>query len=489
MLAVLAAAVATRADGQAATSPVTRADLAAAYQRLDALLAASPPDSATMAEVSRGFDASTLQFFAGRGADAVRALQRLSARLLGDTTPDGPLARTVGLRVVPAPRVAIRGSGDASLRLEPVAPRDSASAIAVRVRLLDARDREVLSVEETLPAGNVTGVVLPVHPRVLSRLPVGRYRAFVRATGSPRELLAGTWDVAATSPDTVRERLAARAAAFGAGVAAAGASAAGAGAAVGAAQPQDVAAFRSRLANLTGAPSPDRSAQFLSDPASLARALEREADALAAGREPYAGGDGDLWRTVTGPGGVAMPVRVIVPPGSPRHLRPLVIALHGAGGDENMFPEAYGAGAIVRLALERGALLATPATTVFQRDPGFLDSLIAVVDRGHGVDQTRVYLVGHSMGAAAAWGAALARPARIAAVVTLAGAGRAPTAGQAVPPSLWIAGALDGVIPAARAAGASAEFRELPALGHTMMVGPALPAAFDFLFARQRAAP
>ncbi|MCU0623544.1 MAG: hypothetical protein MUF53_06720, partial [Gemmatimonadaceae bacterium] len=88
----LGAQAPSAAAAPAAAAPrVTRADLAAAYQRVDAWVIAHPLDSATAVHANRLFDQSTLQFFAGRGAEAVRALNRLAAGLQGDTTADGDL--------------------------------------------------------------------------------------------------------------------------------------------------------------------------------------------------------------------------------------------------------------------------------------------------------------------------------------------------------------------------------------------------------------
>jgi predicted esterase len=303
-----------------------------------------------------------------------------------------------------------------------------------------------------------------------------------RPRGAAGDLVLGTWDVARESPDTLRQRLAARLAGVDTTT-----------------HPQAVAALRARLGNLVGTPNVEQSAQFLSDPASLGAALGREVDAIAAGRDPYAPSDArDLWRTIVGPGGRALPVRVIVPAGDRRVRRPLVIALHGAGGDENMFPDAYGAGEVVRQAAARGAIVVSPATTVFQRDVAMLDSVLAVMRRSHVIDTSRVYLLGHSMGAAATYAAAAARADRIAASVLLNGAGRAPSPGTRVPPSLWIAGALDPVIPVSRtrpaaeaavAAGAAVTYREHPTAGHTLGVGPMLAEAFEFLFAHRLGTP
>lgn len=79
--------------------------------------------------------------------------------------------------------------------------------------------------------------------------------------------------------------------------------------------------------------------------------------------------------------------------------RPLVIALHGAGGSENMFFDAYGAGKIVRLCEERGWLLLAPRLSPLTGTGLELPELIAAVDAVHPVDRRRVFVVGHSMGA------------------------------------------------------------------------------------------
>lgn len=466
----------------ATAAPVTRADLAAAYQRVDAWQMAHPPDSAAAVVANRLFDQSTLQFFAGRGADAVRALNRLHATQHGDTVTDGDLSRTLGLRFGGTPAVYVAGPAAApTLAVTPVVPVPGSAPLQVRVRLLDARSRAVLDASLTFAPGQTTPTPVPLAPRSAARLAPGRYRLVGRPTGGRVDVVLGTWDVAREAPEAVRARLDARVAAFDTTRLA-----------------QAVAAFRARLANLVSSPSVEQSAQFLSDPGTLGAALVGEADALAAGRDPYTG-PGDLWRTITGPGGRALPIRVIVPrSGDAAAPRPLVIALHGAGGDENMFPDAYGAGEVVRQAAARGAIVVSPATTVFQRDVAMLDSVLAVIGRAYAIDSTRVYLLGHSMGAAATYAAAAARPTRIAASVLLNGAGRAPAAGTRVPPSLWIAGLLDPVIPvartrpaadAARAAGAAVTYREHATAGHTLGVGAMLAEAFEFLFAQRLGAP
>ena len=245
---------------------------------------------------------------------------------------------------------------------------------------------------------------------------------------------------------------------------------------------QAVASAKARAALLVDVPAPDRSAEFLSDPVRLAAEVTREVAALERGTNPYAGRRGDVWRVLRGEGGVLVPVRVVVPPSR----RPLgvLVALHGAGGDENMFVDAYGAGVTPRLAAEANLVLVSPATTAFARSPATLDSLLAVLGREHRIDATRVYLLGHSMGAGAAAKLAGERPQRVRAAACLAGG--APVTVAGAPPVLFLGAALDPVIPASRVKAAAAAtptgtYEERAQEGHTLMVGGGVRRAVPWL--------
>jgi predicted esterase len=245
---------------------------------------------------------------------------------------------------------------------------------------------------------------------------------------------------------------------------------------------QAVASAKARAALLVDVPAPDRSAEFLSDPVRLAAEVTREVAALERGTNPYAGRRGDVWRVLRGDGGVLVPVRVVVPPSR----RPLgvLVALHGAGGDENMFVDAHGAGVTPRLAAEANLVLVSPATTAFARSPATLDSLLAVLGREHRIDATRVYLLGHSMGAGAAAKLAGERPQRVRAAACLAGG--APVTVAGAPPVLFLGAALDPVIPASRVKAAAAAtptgtYEERAQEGHTLMVGGGVRRAVPWL--------
>lgn len=184
---------------------------------------------------------------------------------------------------------------------------------------------------------------------------------------------------------------------------------------------------------------------------------------------------GDARRTLIGPNGAVIPMRVVVPPTLATSKRPVgvLLALHGAGGDENMFVDAYGQGIVARLAAAQGLMLVSPTTAPFVQSAEPFDSLVAMLRREYRLDTTRVFVMGHSMGAGAAASLARLRPSKIAGVVCLAGG--AAVAVPGAPPMLFIGAQLDPIIPAARVKTAAegtptGTYEELANEGHTLMV-------------------
>lgn len=131
-----------------------------------------------------------------------------------------------------------------------------------------------------------------------------------------------------------------------------------------------------------------------------------------------AGQAGQHWLNVpTGMG--ATPVRLLVPESyDPERPTPLVLALHGMGGSENMFFDAYGAGRIAELCEQRGFLLASPRVSPlgFQADT-ILDALATRLN----IDPKRIYVLGHSMGAGVGQRLVARDPSRFAAFVAMGG--------------------------------------------------------------------
>jgi predicted esterase len=257
-----------------------------------------------------------------------------------------------------------------------------------------------------------------------------------------------------------------------------------------------IATCRARNALLTDRPSEQNTAQWFYDLAELAEEVALELEQLEAGRNPYARRTGDYW-CVLRRDDREIPLRIFAPAQitqEPDQPRPLMLAFHGAGGDENLFFRGYGAGRIRILAEQRGVIVATPLTTAFLRDPGAFDALLERLRREYVIDEQRIYVIGHSLGCAPTAQAATRRADVVAAACCLAGSGDF-TAGERIAPTLVLVGENDPISPPARVEGAAAravaagrpvEFRRIERVGHTLMVGPLLPEVFDWLLARTR---
>jgi acetyl esterase/lipase len=191
---------------------------------------------------------------------------------------------------------------------------------------------------------------------------------------------------------------------------------------------------------------------------------------------------GQFWLSLPTEGTV-VPARVQVPGSLKEGERvPLVVALHGAKGSENLFFDGYGTGLIARLCAKRGWLLVAPRG-------GLAPGLIEEVSRLYPVDPRRVFLVGHSMGAAQAVAAAGRQPERCAGVAALGGGGGvAPSKALEALPFFIGVGSEDFLRPAAltlrdrlgKAGVQKVVFREYPDVEHLLVVQVGLPDVFAF---------
>jgi len=454
---------------------VTRRDLADAYLQVDHVAMTFGLPEARRAEWNRSFDRTTLAFFGGNFPKVLRDMHDLLARMTGDSALASPTRQLLPLRLEAGQRVLVSGRDRALEVSATVMYVDSSltQARTLNLRLLDSAGTPLARGTLTVPANAVAGQAATTRLDLSAIINgVGRYRIEATLPGAKVPRSTDVF-IMAESAEAARTRLLSAIAALPATV-----------------DPQSLAAVRARAALITERPDPSSSAQFLADPSALTVAVDREVRALARGEKPFTLRAGDQWRTITGPAG-AIPMRIYAPRGVALGARmPVVFALHGAGADENMFLEGYGAGRMKALADSLEFILVSPETNALVRDIGGFDSTLAVLDREYVIDRSTIYVLGHSMGAAATMRLASERRSAVRAAVLLAGGGVPPANGQ-MSPLLFIGAETDLVIPIARvrasydaavAAGAVVEYRQADGWGHTLVVGARLDEALRWLF-------
>jgi predicted peptidase len=160
---------------------------------------------------------------------------------------------------------------------------------------------------------------------------------------------------------------------------------------------------------------------------------------------------------------------------------PLVVALHGSGGDENDFFESYQEAPLKPEAERLGFLVVCPRgrgpdTRYRGVDESDVFDVLAEVRRLYRIDPRRIYLMGHSMGAYATWRLAAQHPNLFAALGPIAGGGDpADMTKLRQVPQYVVHGVLDDTVPVAqsramveagRKVGAPVVYVELPGAGH-----------------------
>lgn len=484
-----------RAQPNTAAAPnpqaiVTRADLALAYLTFDRAFTEHPPLADKLGLLSQRFDQATLAFFAGRNGDAVRSIHAVIAELLAPGAP----ARTsaFAIRATIEPHVYRRTvGGPVTLRVVPLYALADTSGNAVTrfaVRVVSDGGRELAAATVTLDASTPLGAPIDVPlSSAAANPPRGRYRVLVTVASSgasepptpaPNAVPASEWFVTDDDLDAKRQDLTRRAAALDSAPSEENADA--------------IVSFRARARMLTTNPSPANTTQWRMNPLALAQQLDLEWTTLASGADPFGRRSGDTWRVLRTKTRM-IPLRTYVPVSVARShaAAPLLIAIHGVGGDENMFPDALGQGLITKLAEQFGFVLASPNGDQFTTPEDF-DRLVEQMSLQLPIDKRRIWIVGHSRGAGQAVALATSRAAQIAGVVAIAGFGRVPADAPASP-MLALYGALDPLaaparmlplVDQAKAAGAAVEARVLPQLGHTTVVAAALPDAITWLVTR-----
>lgn len=196
----------------------------------------------------------------------------------------------------------------------------------------------------------------------------------------------------------------------------------------------------------------------------------------------------DLWLTLAnGRRSVATRIRCPEPTQAPV---PVLFVFHGAGGSENMFFEAYGAGRVIREAKKRGWLVVAPAQGILGLSLGIQEMLVAL-ESCFSIDRNRVMLVGHSMGAAQVMRQMQLHPEIPKAAVALGGGGQMRVSDvKAFAATPWFIAAGDedfgrrGAMQLHESllqAGGNSQYRDYEDVEHLVIVQAAIDNMFQFL--------
>ena len=242
--------------------------------------------------------------------------------------------------------------------------------------------------------------------------------------------------------------------------------------------------------------------------------------AVKAGKDPYAGRTGDIkGHYLLEAANEIMPYRIYIPTTYvPTKPMPLIIALHGLGGTEDAFFEGYGR-RLPHLAEAQGYIIATPlgyrvdgsygwgvgtppADPARRRSEEFSEAdvmqVLALVRKNYAVDESRIYLMGHSMGAIGTWKIAPKYPEVWAALAAFSGQGAPATMEQMKGiPEFVVHGDNDAtvnvagsrtMVAAAKALGVDVRYIEVPGGNHTNVVEPNFEGMFEWFTGHRKAA-
>ena len=254
------------------------------------------------------------------------------------------------------------------------------------------------------------------------------------------------------------------------------------------------------------------------DPQRDLAAAEAIAAAVKSGKDPFAGRTGDIRRHYTlDAAKEILPYRTYIPSSyTGARAFPLIIALHGLGGTEDAFfdnyekklpPLAESHGYIVAAPLgyrvdgSYGWGLGTPpADPNTKRTQDFSEQdvmqVLARVRQLYKIDDSRIYLMGHSMGAIGTWKLAPKNPDLFAAIATFAGSGAPATLERiATLPEFVVHGDADptvnvegsrAMVAKLKTLGTEFKYIEVPGGLHGDVVAPNIAGAIDFFDAHRK---
>ena len=225
--------------------------------------------------------------------------------------------------------------------------------------------------------------------------------------------------------------------------------------------------------------------------------------ALESGLDPFATRRDDFRKAYRSKvDNTLQPYRIFVPAAyDGTKAYPLIIALHGMGGDENSYFDLYGSGAFKQQAGKRGYIVACPKG----RNPASMyigpaeRDVIDVLDevrRAYNIDPNRVYLTGHSMGGYGTWSVAMNHPDIFAALAPISGGGL-PTGMVKIAriPQLVVHGDNDKTVPversrvmveAAKKVNTEIKYLEIPGGDHVSVALRTFGDVFDWFDTHKR---
>jgi predicted esterase len=417
------------------------------------------------------FDRATLAFFRLDMADAVKQLARLRRSLSGGNVEAPVHAATMQA----TPRVWIGSRETPVIWLAPLDRGDTPPASLTLVATAATDAKATFQVTPTRGEGQTGSWTLDgIDWRSIAALRGGRSVMTVDLSlmHEGETIAADRLVLSGDSLASIRERNAARAADISP---------------ANDAHAMALAMFESRNGLLTDEPSRNKSSEFLAPFDTLTTSLAAELAALEQGKSPYPR-HGAWWTTVKS-GKTSIPCWFNAPsPAGARGPMPLLIVLHGAGGDESMFLHGYGQGRLVKEAVAKGWVVASPGTTAMMGSGAATRAVVNAASSMYRIDPARIYVAGHSMGGAAT--STMARRHRdiIAAAVCFAGGSIDPK--EPCAPTLVLGAEIDPLIPASRlaanvarakAAGLPVAYEECKGNGHTLIVGDHAARALSFL--------
>ena len=256
------------------------------------------------------------------------------------------------------------------------------------------------------------------------------------------------------------------------------------------------------------------------DPDRDLAAAESVAAAVRSGKDPFAGRTGDIRRHYRlDAASEIIPYRTYVPTAySGAKAFPLIIALHGLGGTEDAFFDSYEK-KLPPLAESHGYIVAAPlgyrvdgsygwglgnapADPNTRRTQDFSEQdvmqVLARMRQQYRIDDSRIYLMGHSMGAIGTWKIAPKYPDIWAAIAPFSGSGAPDTLERirGVPeiivhgdadPTVNVAGSRT-MVAKLKELGTEVKYIEVPGGVHSDVVAPNMAAVIEFFDAHRKAA-